>query len=273
MYRAKGQGKAGARPSANTAHQNGQLYTNEQVVAMIEDLLQQEFVNYGYVKVSKYLQAQGFIINKKKTYRLMKAHRLLLNHRIAPRQGEKQYVKYRKMEAQAPYQALQFDIKYMWVGELKRNVFLLTVLDVFTRKVLGYCLQKSVRRQDVVGLWQKILQQIPQVQYSQMRVRSDNGSQFVSYLVKEFFREKGIYQEFCHPATPQEDAHIEAYHSILEREFCQRYEWFTLEELQNYIQKWVKFYNHDRIHASLGYLSPVQFLQNQSEIFVPLLRG
>jgi putative transposase len=48
-------------------------------------------------------------------------------------------------------------------------------------------------------------------------IRNDNGSQFISNMVREFLIERGIIQEFTHLATPKENTYIEAFHSIVKR--------------------------------------------------------
>jgi transposase InsO family protein len=51
-----------------------------------------------------------------------------------------------------------------------------------------------------------------------MSLRNDNGSQFIANAVREYLKEKGIYQVFSHVATPQDNAYIEALHSNLQRD-------------------------------------------------------
>ena len=51
-----------------------------------------------------------------------------------------------------------------------------------------------------------------------MIIRIDNGSQFIAKNVREYLELIGVSQEFTHVATPEENAHIEAYHGILKKE-------------------------------------------------------
>lgn len=46
-----------------------------------------------------------------------------------------------------------------------------------------------------------------------MRIRNDNGSQFIATAVRQFLKEKGVLQAFSHVATPEDNAYIEALHS------------------------------------------------------------
>lgn len=59
-------------------------------------------------------------------------------------------------------------------------------------------------------------------------IRSDNGSQFIANNVREYLGLIGVQQEFTHIATPEENAHIEAYHGILKKEIFKRvdYQYF-----------------------------------------------
>jgi transposase InsO family protein len=91
-------------------------------------------------------------------------------------------------------------------------------------------------------------------------VRNDNGSQFVASLVPQYFTEKNIIQEFTKPSTPQQNAHIESYHSIMESAVCQRFEFIDKDDCINTLNRFRKFYNFERIHGGLGYLSPFKYL-------------
>src|SRR5690554_7654096 len=92
-------------------------------------------------------------------------------------------------------------------------------------------------------------------------VRNDNGSQFIASIVQEYFVKKGVSQEFTKPATPEQNAHIESYHSIMESAVCQRFEYKNLKDLKTTMSRFRKFYNFERIHGGLGYLSPLKYLK------------
>ncbi len=65
-----------------------------------------------------------------------------------------------------------------------------------------------------------------------------------------------IPHERIHPATPKEDAHIEPFNSILEREVIRRLEFEGLEEAKSTIGRYVDFYNNERLHSAIGYITP-----------------
>src|SRR5436309_3247992 len=87
-------------------------------------------------------------------------------------------------------------------------------------------------------------------------LRIDNGSQFIANAVREYLREKGVYQEFSHVATPEDNAYIEALHSILQREVIERFEFESIHHAQLVINRYYKWYNEKRRHGSLGGQTP-----------------
>jgi hypothetical protein len=108
-------GKPGAKPSAHTRQLTSEAETsvpNEAVLERIRDLLTDDFVDYGYQKICAQLQLEGYLINPKKAYRLMKQHKLLRPNSL--RQGlERNFVKYRKVKPRRPLEILEIDIKYV----------------------------------------------------------------------------------------------------------------------------------------------------------------
>jgi len=257
-------GQRGRPTSQQTMTQAGLVLTNEQVAEWIRELLQHPFICYGYEKITDWLrQNKGLIINKKKVYRLMKQARLLLPKKRA-NQLPRCFVEVRKMPAGRPNEAFQFDIKMYWVKGVGW-VPCLSVIDIFTRQLKAYLLQRSIRQHDVKALWQDLLMGIPVEQQALIRVRSDNGSQFAAKTVRAFFIAEGIHQEFCHAATPEEDGFIESFHAIVERELVRRHEWESLAELQALMDAYIYFYNQERLHGSLGNISPNRFAEQWAD--------
>ena len=72
-----------------------------------------------------------------------------------------------------------------------------------------------------------------------------------------------MIQEFTKPATPEQNAHVESYHSIIESVICQKYDFETLQEAQLIFNRWIKFYNFKRIHSGIQYLSPANYLKTK----------
>jgi transposase InsO family protein len=252
-------GKRGRKASTHTWIVTGMLVDNADVIIAIIWLLSQEFVDYGYVKVTMWLRRQGLIINKKKVLNLMRTHRLVLPKQKRIVSG-KTWVKDLLPKTELPFDYLEFDIKYIRIDGERRNAMLLTVIDVQSRYNMGHLLQYSIKKQDVIELFDDIFRSVAFPQ--RITVRSDNGSQFESNLVREYFVGRAIDQEFTKPATPEQNAHIEAYHSIIGRAVCQRIYLDDLAHGQETIYRFRDFYNFDRLHSGIGHMTPVEKLQS-----------
>ena len=93
----------------------------------------------------------------------------------------------------------------------------------------------------------------------QLKLRTDNGPKFRNYRFKELLEKYKVTHESIHIRHPEENSYIESYHSILETEVLSRQEFDSLEELVDTLKRWKYFYNHLRIHSSIGYKTPVEF--------------
>ena len=147
-------GKPGAKPSIYTKMKDGTVVVNETVVTAIKELLNEEFVCYGYQKITASLKQLSYIINGKKVYRLMDENKLLLG-KVIRTSGKRQFVKHRKIVATCPMDYLCLDIKYLWVHGEQRWYYLLSVIDVFTRKVIAWILQPSIKQIDIINIFSK----------------------------------------------------------------------------------------------------------------------
>ena len=252
-------GRRGIAKTTHTTTQKGGLVTNNQVVEDIKVVLGKEFVDYGYLKVTHYLrQEKNYIINPKKVYRLMREHGLL-NKVTWQKKNQRNWVKELLPPAENAFDYLEFDIKYFYVAGLNRNALLLSVIDVRTRWLVGHLMRWDIKHQHVIDLFDQIFETYPLPK--SFYVRNDNGSQFIAQKVQEYFENKsGVTQEFCKPATPEQNAHIESYHSIQERVICQRNEFESMEEIQETLNRFVQFYNFERVHSGVGYTSPFKHL-------------
>jgi len=255
-------GKRGRKLSTHTLLTDGSVISNESVVIAMRFVLAEEFMIYtGYIKISRDLQSYGFIINKKKVYGLMKRHQLLCGTMIRTNGERRKFVKWRVQKAVKPMEQLCMDIKYVYVHGEKRNALLLTVLDVYTRSIIGQILWWRIRKEQVIWLLHKIVQQH---QTKGITLRNDNGSQFIAHAVRGYLKDQHIEQEFTHVSTPEENCFIEAYHSILDKQLLQQNEFTDIEEAIAVFNRWRKFYNERRRHGSIGQQSPKQ-LWNEYE--------
>jgi transposase InsO family protein len=89
-------------------------------------------------------------------------------------------------------------------------------------------------------------------------VRSDNGKQFNSKIMSSFFENNGIRHEFTRPYTPEENGHVESFHSILGTSL-KREKFTSLKELEKRLEKFYTSYNNDRSHSGTKGVPPSKF--------------
>jgi putative transposase len=98
-------------------------------------------------------------------------------------------------------------------------------------------------------------------------IRSDNGSEFIGKAVGVWLAENGIKPLFIEPGKPWQNGKGESFNAKL-RDECLSREWFSsVKEAQVVIESWRKFYNEERPHSSLEYLTPLEFksrMENKS---------
>jgi putative transposase len=234
--------------------------SNSIVVSEMKAIKENPELSCGYHLMTYGLQSMGYMINHKKVYRLMKENNLL---EVIKREREKNYAKYRIVVPDGPLQVLEMDIKLVWVEESKKYVQILTIIDTFTRVVLYWTAGYTMRKEQVKAAWSHVIERHLQAADTLKRalhieVRNDNGPQFSAKAVQEFFIENNLNQVFTHPYTPQENGHIESFHSILSKHLKRNTYW-KLEQLESDLTLFYERYNNTRLHGSIAYLPPMVF--------------
>jgi len=258
--------RPGLRPSTHTDHYDvhGRLSTrsNEEVVKRMQDIQHDDDLRCGYKRMTAQIQLQGYKINAKKVYRLMKQANLLMTRHRSKRGP---YVTQRCARPDKPLTLLEMDIKMFWVEEYERYAYVLTILDTFTRSALHWRMGYSMRWGDVRQAWEVVIEQ--HLQAADMlakgfaiEVRSDNGPQFVAQRLREFFAQNHLCQVYTHPYTPQENGHVESFHSIISLALRNDHFW-TLEQLETRLSIFYEKYNNSRVHSGVAMLPPNLFWQ------------
>jgi len=266
-YRTPSNGKKGNKPSKLTYHATKGLVDQSIVMASVKGILGHEFIDCGYRLMTSYLKKDGYLINHKKLYRMMKqANMLKLEHRINRSGSGRKFVKFRKVITSRPMECLEMDIKMVWIPSVGKNAYLLSIIDVHTRRILKDYFSFSIKQKHVINFLSKMLEEYQHPE--SVVIRSDNGSQFIAKSVREYLGLIGVSQEFTHVATPEENAHIEAYHGILKKEVFQRFEYLTFGQIEQILKRYVIFYNNQRLHGLLGRITPMEKWNNDKHLIL-----
>lgn len=256
------------RPYPGFSHtKEGKKICDEQIEEWLMEAVEGDEGAYGYKKLTNYLRVEyNLIINPKKVRRLCHELGILSPARRAPSMYPRKMA--RNHTITGPNQLWQLDIKYGSIEESGRFFFLASVIDVFDRSIVGYFRGSSCKAKDITKMLKEALQK-RNVEIAEKKtndhfsviLRTDNGPQFLSKEFGEFCIDFNIYHERIPPKSPNLNAFIESFHSIIERECYQRYPFECFEEAYYWIDHFISFYNERRYHGSLNYLPPAEYLR------------
>lgn len=250
------------RPAPGLSYtQDGKAISDEQICEWIMDFLAGEGANYGYRKLTVLLRKRHHLnINKKKVYRLCKQMDVLRPQRKMKIKHPKRLANNRVITDSN--QLWETDIKYGWISGEQRFFFLMSILDVFDRAVVTYHIGLTCEAKHLVQITQEALMKRQLFDKAEKPViRSDNGPQFISHLFEDACTEFVMIHERIPPKTPNKNAHIESYHSIIEAECYQRHEFESYPQAYEIVSQFIQDYNRIRIHGSIYDLSPYEYME------------
>jgi hypothetical protein len=263
-YRPNGKHK-GKRPSTHTMR-NGVKVRNEVVVDEITRLIDPEYHDYGYQVSTDLLKQMDYVINHKKVYRLMDENNLLHPPTKKSAPLNRTFIKYTVPPLEGPFKTIEADIKYVYIHEKNRNAFLITFLCTFCRYAPVWDLQYSMKNEEIGELIYDLIYD-PEVkrylenQKIKILIRTDNGPQFIARQLAATLESLGINHEFIRPATPQQNAHIESFHSTVTRLVCNRHIFQNLDHARQIFKGFYQAYNETRAMKCLLCYPPRTFLK------------
>jgi len=218
---------------------------------------------YGYRRITAELRRRGLMANHKRVARLMREDRLLA---LQPRafvsttdsnHDQAVYLNLaRRMKLTAIDQLWVADLTYIRLrGEF---VFLALVLDAFSRKAVGWALERTLTtRLPLLALHQAIAQRQPP---PGLVHHSDRGVQYASAQYLQALEQHGILPSMSRPATPYDNARCESFIRTLKREEIRANQYQNIDELRSRIDQFLTvYYNRQRLHSALGYRTPEEF--------------
>ncbi len=157
-----------------------------------------------------------------------------------------------------PHQLWELDLKYGYIHGENRFFFILPIMDIFTRLIVNYYIGLRCTGKDLVFAVNTALDAY-KLDRGSLVIRSDNGTQMTSKSFMEYvgsFGSEKLIHELIPPATPNKNAHIEAFNSILEVEFLQVRYFMSYGQAYEETVDFVERYNNERIHGALNYITP-----------------
>ena len=227
---------------------------------------------YGYRRITAALQQQGVEVNRKRVLRLMREDNLLcLRKRRWVRTTNSNHLLpvYENLaagtEVKGPNQLWVADITYIRLRS--EFVYLAVVLDVWSRRVIGWNLDRHLRTELALGALEQALEQ--RAVKPGLVHHSDRGVQYAAQAYTERLRAQQVRISMSRRGNPYDNAYAESFMKTLKQEEVDRKEYGSLQEAQENIGQFVQeIYNGQRLHSALNYLSPLQFEEKQAGEYV-----
>ena len=223
---------------------------------------------YGAPRMTEMLHAEGSSCGENRVAKIMRKNNIASeavkkfkitttdsNHSlpIADRIFETENVE----AVMAPNQVWVGDITYVHTDE--GWLFLAIYLDLFTRKVVGFSSDDNMRVDLIMNALDMALGR-QDVKEGELIAHTDRGSQYASELYRKKIQLVGIIASMSRKGNCWDNAHCESFFHSLKTELVYRTNFKTREEAKQAIFEWIEtWYNRQRLHSSLGYMSPIDY--------------
>jgi putative transposase len=241
--------------------------TDAQLVAVIRSLHARFKGVYGSPRMLEELRERGFPVGKARVEWLMREHGIRARHkrRYKATTDSKHMLPVaenlldRKFTPEAPNQAWGADITYIWTDE--GWLYLAVVLDLFNREIVGWSIKPRMTADIVIdALTMAWFRRRPP---PGLIHHSDRGSQYASCDFQNKLADYGMVCSMSRKGNCWDNAPTESFFNSLKNERVHGAHYPTREaarmDLFDYIEP---FYNRSRRHSTLGYKSPIRFLQD-----------
>lgn len=224
---------------------------DSKVIAVLLKLAH-ELPDFGFSKLFDRIRRRGYGWNHKRVYRVYCM--LKLNKR---RRGKKRLpTRHPAPLAVSPVVngcwSADFMSDALWCGRKFRTF---NVVDDFNREILAIEIDLSLPATRVI----RTLDRIAAWRGYPEKLRLDNGPEFVSIAMADWAEENGVDLEFIKPGRPMQNGYIERFNRTYRQGVLDMYVFNTLAEVREITDRWIRDYNEERGHDSLGKLTPKEF--------------
>ena len=228
----------------------------------IERIFKESRNNYGTRKIQVKLKEAGIVASRRRIGQIMAKHGLVSNYiKHRPKQSKTKCnnddcpnILNRDFNRDRSLDVVVSDLTYVRVAGVWNYICL--IVDLWNREIVGFAAGKH----KTAKLVYEAINTIP---YNLNRINifhTDRGNEFKNKLIDEVIERFNYKRSLSNKGTPLDNAVIESTNHILKTEFIKPHGNFSsLEELKLLLWDYVHWYNYERLHGSLDYLTPIQY--------------
>jgi putative transposase len=244
---------------------------NQILVEKAKQVFKQSRSKYGSPRVYRQMKKEGFDVGRNRIARLMRENGICVRpKRRFRRTTDSNHdcpiadnIINRNFDVEAPDRVWAGDITYIWT--LQGWLYLAVIIDLFSRRVVGWSLANHLRTDLVLNALRMALgQRIPE---AGMIYHSDRGSQYASADYREVLKAYGIDCSMSRKADCWDNAVPESFFATLKKELIYEQVWSTHDEVRLAITDYIEaFYNRVRLHSYLDYMSPADYERKYEQL-------
>ena len=217
-------------------------------------------VRYGYPRIHVLLRREGFVVNRKRIYRLYAAQGLNLRAKMPHRRRAAVARNLRHVPSR-PNKVWAMDFMHDRLADHSK-VRLLTIVDLFSRECVTLAVGRSFHSADVVDVLARAVKQ----RGTPSSIRCDNhGTEFVATALDQWAFWNHVQLDFSRPGKPTDNAFAESFNGRVRAEFLNPSYFETLAQAKRAAGIWRHDYNEYRPHSTLGNVTPAAYARSALE--------
>ncbi|WP_288859356.1 IS3 family transposase [uncultured Flavonifractor sp.] len=238
-------------------------YLEEQQALMlqVQQIFDDSKQRYGAEKIRIVLAENGIRVGKERIRKIMNELGLVSIRENAKsnykkrQQYQKRNLLNQEFKAKRKNEIWVSDITYFKIKDYA--VYLCVIIDLFSRRVVGYRVSKKSSTHLVTATFKKAFED--RGQPANLTFHSDRGGQYMSDTFMELLRSCGVKQSFSNSGRPYDNAVAETFFSTFKKEEAYRRDYSSEADFRKSVDEYIRFYNEVRPHQTLAYKSPARF--------------
>ncbi|HEX5763789.1 MAG TPA: IS3 family transposase [Solirubrobacterales bacterium] len=257
---------ASAYYQRQTGRRSARAIEDERLLERIREVHERNYCAYGYRRMSIALKREGEKVGKSRVQRLMREAEI----QGAKRRGKPWRTTKPDPEARRRPDLVERDFSAtapnrLWVGDLtylrswEGVTYLAFVIDAFSRKVVGWQLASHMRTDLVLDALRMALAQREPGADFELVAHTDRGSQYTSADYTQELNDHGVLASVGSVGDAYDNAMAESFVDSFKTELIADRSWRSRTQLELAVVEYIAWFNNDRLHESLGDVSPVEF--------------